>query len=231
MDARERLIVAMDRSTRGDILRLADVLHGSVGMYKIGLQAFTANGPAIVREILARGEKVFLDLKLHDIPNTVAHAVDEVAELGVSLLTVHASGGSAMLKAASEAAGDNRNLALLAVTVLTSLSGPDLEAIGIGNGVAEQVTRLARLALANNIDGVVASPQEIRVVREAAGSELLIVTPGIRGSSDEAGDQRRTMSASDAVAAGADYIVVGRPITDSEAPRDAARRILDSISP
>jgi orotidine-5'-phosphate decarboxylase len=230
MEPRERLIVALDQSTRGDILQMADRLHGFVGMYKIGLQAFVATGPSIVRELLARGERIFLDLKLHDIPNTVTHAVDEAAALGASLLTIHAAGGPAMMRAASGAAGEEGKLSLLAVTVLTSLGDEDLSQLGVGGSLEEQVVRLGRLAHDCGIDGVVASPREIRLLRETLGQDFLIVTPGIRAAGEDAGDQRRTMSAAEAVAAGADYIVVGRPITEAAQPREAAMRIVDSIT-
>ncbi len=226
---KERLIVALDRSTRDDILRLADSLHGEVGMLKIGLQAFVANGPALVRELVGRGEKVFLDLKFHDIPNTASHAVEEARSLGATIVNVHASGGAAMMVACRAALPKGEGL-LLGVTVLTSLGGDDLAAIGMLGSPEECVLRLARSALVCGLDGVVASPREIRAIREACGSEFVILTPGIRAAGDRTGDQVRTMTAREAVEAGASYIVVGRPITGAPDPRAAARRIADEMT-
>lgn len=228
MEPSDRLIVALDRSTRGDLLRLVGELAGVVGTFKIGLQAFVANGPELVRAIRGRGHRVFLDLKLHDIPNTVARAVAEAAQLDVSMLTVHASGGAAMMRAASEAAAGTP-LLLLGVTILTSLDDGSLGEIGFADGAESSVVRLARLARASNLGGVVASPREIAAIRAACGSDLRIVTPGIRtaGGGD---DQARTMSAREAIAAGADWIVVGRPITDHRSPREAAKEILAEVA-
>jgi len=223
MQSRDRLIVAIDRSSRDDILRLADALHGVAGMFKLGLQAFIANGPAIVREIAGRGEKILLDLKIHDIPTTARNAVAQAASSGASMLTVHASGGEAMLRACAVS-----NIVVLGVTVLTSLDDRELHEIGFSGTAVETALRLARLSARCGLRGVVASPQEIRPIREACGKELLIVTPGIRldGQTD---DQRRTATPAAAIAAGADYIVVGRPITDAANPRVAAQAIVDSL--
>lgn len=222
-----RLIVALDRSGRGDLLRLAGELTGVAGMLKIGLQAFVANGPDIVRSISHRGHSVFLDLKLHDIPNTVARAVAEAARLGVSMLTVHASGGAAMMGAAADAAAGTP-LLLLGVTVLTSLDDASLGEIGFEGSAETNVIRLARLAKQSGLGGVVASPREIASIRAACGPDLKIVTPGIRtgGGGD---DQARTLSAREAIEAGADWIVVGRPITDTRDPRESALAILREI--
>ena len=222
----ERIIVALDRSRPDDILGLAHSLAGRVGFFKIGLQAFVANGPSIVREVAAAGVRIFLDLKLHDIPNTVAKATAEVRELGASLLTIHAAGGGPMIRAAAEVEGRPR---ILAVTMLTSLGEDDIRAIGLAGSASENAVRLARLSRESGADGVVASPQEIGIIREACGPGFLIVTPGIRGPGDAKGDQRRTMTAAEAIAAGADYLVIGRPITDASDPVAAVDEILATM--
>jgi orotidine-5'-phosphate decarboxylase len=224
MQSRDRLIVAADLSTRDEILSLIDELHGSVSVFKIGLQAFIANGPPLVREIVARGERVFLDLKLHDIPNTVQHAAAEAAFFGVHMLTVHASGGEAMLSAALM-----DHPLVLAVTILTSIDERELANIGFSGSAESNAVRLARLAAGCGVRGVVASPLEIAAIRAACGSGLTIVTPGIRPSGSDAGDQKRTMTPREAIAAGADYIVVGRPITGAKNRRDAAMRVIDEM--
>ena len=221
MQASDRLIVAADFSTRDEILRLADELAGVAGVIKIGLQAFVANGPGLVREVVARNQRVFLDLKLHDIPNTVSHAVTEAAALGAAMLTVHAAGGTAMLRGAA-----SDRLLVLAVTILTSLGDDDLRDIGMSGTAESNAVRLARLAQGAGLGGVIASPLEIGAIRAACGRELVIVTPGIRPAGDEPGDQRRTMSPAEAIRAGADSIVVGRPITGARNRRDAAARIV-----
>ena len=213
MQSRDRLIVALDRSSRNDILRLADDLRDVAGAFKIGLQAFIANGPALVRELTVRGDRIFLDLKVNDIPNTAQHALAEIASLGVAMTTVHANGGEAMLRASKR-----DDLLVLAITVLTSLDTP-----------VENVVALARLAQRCGLRGVVASPLEIAAIREACGSEFVIVTPGVRPEGSAAEDQRRTKTPAAAIAAGADYIVVGRPITGAPAPRDAALRIIEQL--
>ncbi len=227
MQARDRLIVAADLSSRDEILRLADELRGVAGLLKIGLQAFIANGPALVREIVGRGTRVFLDLKLHDIPKTVQHAVDEAARLGASMLTVHAAGGEEMLRAAAQS--KTSGMLILGVTILTSLDSKELAAIGFAEDPLTAAVRLARLSKKAGLRGVVASPQEIAAIREACGRELTIVTPGIRPAGSEVGDQRRVMTPAEAVRAGADYIVVGRPITGATNRRDAAMRIVDEM--
>jgi orotidine-5'-phosphate decarboxylase len=225
MDARERLVVAVDASKRDDILRTVDELRGSVGVFKLGLQAFIANGPSIVREVVASGERVCLDLKIHDIPNTARHATAEAAALGASMATVHAAGGAAMLSACA-----HQSLLVLAVTVLTSLEEADLLQIGMGGNAVDNAVRLARLAQESGLRGVVASPLEIEAIRNACGNEFVILTPGIRPAGSEAGDQRRTTAPRAAVAAGADYIVVGRPITSAADPRSAALRIVEEMT-
>jgi orotidine-5'-phosphate decarboxylase len=227
MQARDRLIVAADLSTRAEIMTLVSDVHDSVGALKIGLQAFIANGPALVRDVVATGMRVFLDLKIHDIPNTARRAVAEAASLGPAMLTVHASGGSAMLRAAASSAG---SLLLLGVTMLTSLDDEEAARIGFNGATLDNAVRLARLAKDSGLRGIVASPQEIEAIRAACGRDLTIVTPGIRSAGDAADDQRRTLTPREAVARGADYIVVGRPITSASNRRDAARRIVDDIA-
>ncbi|HKO58779.1 MAG TPA: orotidine-5'-phosphate decarboxylase [Thermoanaerobaculia bacterium] len=224
MQSRDRLIVAVDLSEREEILRLVDELRGAVGMFKLGLQAFVANGPSIVREVVGRGEKVFLDLKLHDIPNTAKHAVAEASGLGAAMLTVHAAGGEAMLRACAEAAPSE--LLVLGVTVLTSLDEPELAQIGFAGTAVENAVRLAKLAQRAGLRGVVASPLEIQAIRAACGEDFVIVTPGIRPEGSDAGDQRRTLTPAEAIAAGASYIVVGRPITAARDRRAAAESIV-----
>jgi len=234
-----RILVALDVDDRARALALADELRGLVGGYKIGSRLFTAEGPAVVRALVERGDRVFLDLKFHDIPNTVAGAVAAATRLGVWMVNVHASGGEAMMAAAREAAREAAarlsapTPLVIGVTVLTSLTAEGLAATGLaGVEPAAQVERLARLALSAGLDGVVASPQEIALVRRACGPRFAIVTPGIRGGgATTAGpdDQRRTLSPAAAVAAGADYLVVGRPILAAPSPRDAAARIAAEI--
>jgi orotidine-5'-phosphate decarboxylase len=218
-------VIAADLSTRDEILRLTDELHGVAGVIKIGLQAFIANGPSIVQEIVARGEKVFLDLKIHDIPNTAKHAVEEAAKLGASIVTVHTGGGPAML-----AASAHDSLLVLGVTVLTSLDEAELRAIGLPGSPMENAVRLARLAKSSGLGGVVASPLEIAAIREACGEGFVILTPGIRPSGSDAGDQRRTLTPKEAIRAGADYLVVGRPITGARDRRAAAMAIVDEMT-
>lgn len=229
----EPLIVALDVPTVDAARRLADSLRGVVGAFKVGSQLFTANGPAFVEELVSRGDRVFLDLKFHDIPNTVAGAVAAATRLGVWMVNVHAGGGLDMMRAAREAADREAASRLMppplviAVTVLTSFSQQGLEATGVGSPMPDQVRRLAQLTQAAGLDGVVASPQEIALVREACDPRFAIVTPGIRGAGDAMGDQQRTASASGALGAGASYIVVGRPIIAAPDPRAAAVRIVD----
>lgn len=226
MQARDRLVVALDVSSRDELLALVDQLHGIAGVFKIGLQAFIANGPEIVREVVRRGEKVFLDLKIHDIPNTAEHAVAEVAAAGASIVTVHAAGGEAMLRACASAAG--RTL-VLGVTVLTSLDEEQLRDVGFSQPPLGTAVNLAKVAHRARIGGVVASPHEVRAIREVCPPPFVILTPGIRPAGADRGDQRRTMTPAEAIAAGADYIVVGRPITGASSPRDAARAIADEM--
>jgi orotidine-5'-phosphate decarboxylase len=229
----DQLLVALDVDTVADARALADQLRGAVGGFKIGSRLFTGEGPAFVEELAARGDRVFLDLKFHDIPNTVAGAVSAATRLGVWMVNVHASGGSAMMRAARDAAHEeaarrSRPAPLvIAVTMLTSLDQQALTEIGMPDAVAAQVGRLAALTEASGLDGVVASPHEISIIRRRCGGRFAIVTPGIRGAGDQKGDQKRTMSAADALAAGASHLVVGRPIIAAADPRVAAERIAD----
>lgn len=225
MTERDRLIVALDVETATAANGLVDRLAGAVGMFKVGSQLFTAAGPDFVRDLVRRGHKVFLDLKYHDIPNTVARAVAEAGRLGVSLLTVHALGGRGMLEAAVAALPPS-GARLLAITVLTSHDETSLGRIGVTGGVTESVRRLALLAREAHVSGVVASPREVALIREACGPDLLIVTPGIRPSGASPDDQARPATPSTALKAGADYIVVGRPITEAADPRSAAEAIV-----
>ena len=230
MDARERLIAALDAPDAEQAQALVRQLGDAVGFYKVGKELFTAEGPSIVRELVSAGKRVFLDLKFHDIPNTVAGAVRSAASLGVSMLTVHASGGPQMLKAASEAASQSQaKPVVLAVTVLTSLSELELQQTGVSGGVEAQVLRLASLALQSGCGGVVASAQEAARLRRSLGSGFTLVTPGIRPAGGDAADQARVVTPEAAIRAGADYLVVGRPITRAGNPRQAAREIAEQI--
>ncbi len=225
MKARDRLIVALDVPKADAARALVERLAGHVGMFKVGSQLFTAAGPDLVHEIVGRGEKVFLDLKFHDIPNTVAGAVGSASRLGVSFIDVHGLGGRAMMEAgvgALPAMGTR----LLAITILTSHDEETLGEIGVNGSMADSVRRLAQLAKEAGTDGVVASPHEVAVVREACGSDFLIVTPGIRPAGAARGDQARAATPGAAHAAGADYIVVGRPITEAADPAAAADAIV-----
>jgi orotidine-5'-phosphate decarboxylase len=221
---RERLIVALDVPNAKAAQDLMGRIGDSAVFYKVGLQLFTAEGPGFVAELARSGRKVFLDLKLHDIPNTVAHAVQSVRGLGASMLTVHASGGAEMLKAAVEAAGPQ--LGVLAVTVLTSLNDQRLREIGVAGRTTDQVLLLAALAQTAGCRGVVASPQEVSQLRQALGNGLAIVSPGIRPSGADKNDQQRIATPREAIRAGASHLVVGRPITDANDPAQAVEAIL-----
>jgi orotidine-5'-phosphate decarboxylase len=231
MEARkDRLIIALDVSSAAEARKIVSQVGESASTYKIGKQLFTAEGPQIVRDLIASGRKVFLDLKFHDIPNTVAGAVASAASLGVSMLTVHASGGSKMLRAAAEAAASSSAKPLvLAVTVLTSLTDADLQELGLPVGVADQVLRLAGIARNAGCTGIVASPHEAASIRRNLGEGFAIVTPGIRPTGSDVGDQARVLTPADAFRAGATHIVVGRPITGAPDPAAATRRILADI--
>lgn len=227
---RERLIVALDVSTAAAAHNIVAAVGDSALTYKVGMQLYTAEGPQIVRDLVASGRRVFLDLKYHDIPNTAGAAVSEAVKLGVSMLTVHAAGGGKMLRAAVDAAKSNPNVMVLAVTVLTSLDAGDLEKIGVRGSVEDSVLRLATIALANGCQGIVTSAREASTVRADLGHDFAIVTPGVRPDGVGVGDQVRVVTPAEAIAAGASHIVVGRPITEAADPAAEARAILSQIS-
>ena len=222
--AGDKIIVALDVATKAQALALVEQLRDKISFFKIGLQLYTAEGPEIVRAVLATGAKVFLDLKLHDIPNTVARAVESASNLSVQMLTVHLSGASEMIRAAIAARPDN--MSILGVTVLTSSTEETLRETGISDTLDKQVVRLTKLGIENGIDGIVASPHEIKSLRAEFGDKIKIVVPGIRPSWSEPDDQKRFMTPREAIEAGADYLVIGRPITGHKNPREAVGRIL-----
>ena len=238
VSVKEKLIVALDVESAEEALRLFGELRGEAGMFKVGSQLFTTAGPDFVRGLVREGARVFLDLKFHDIPNTVAGACREAVRLGVALFNVHAAGGAEMMRRASDATAEEaarlgvKKPDLIAVTVLTSMDDAGLSETGVAAaGVEEQVRRLARLADAAGLDGVVASPHEIEPVREAVGrAGFLVVTPGVHPTASAYEDQKRVMSPSEAVRAGADFIVVGRAILNAEDPARAARAVVEEVS-
>lgn len=237
ISAKDKLIVALDVDNADRALELCEALRDSVGMFKIGMQLFTAAGPDVVRKIVSGGGRVFLDLKYHDIPNTVAMAGVEATRLGVSIFNVHTSGGSEMIKRTAEAVAATAQREgltrpkVIGVTVLTSIDQQTLQQIGISEEAKSVVSRLASLAKESGLDGVVASAKEIKTIREVVTEpDFLIVTPGIRSASAASDDQRRTMSAGEAVRAGVDYLVVGRPILADPDPPGAARRIVEEMA-
>jgi orotidine-5'-phosphate decarboxylase len=233
----DKLLVALDVDNGARALALAAELKGIAGGFKVGSRLFTLEGPDLVKDLVDQGVRVFLDLKFHDIPNTVAQAVESAVLTGAWMINVHAGGGAPMMEAAARAAAEtaaktNRPAPLLiAVTVLTSMDEPTLRDVGVTRPLAEHVRTLARLAQASGLQGVVASPQETADVRAACGEAFAIVTPGIRGASagSERHDQSRTMGPADAVRAGASYIVVGRPIIGASSPRAAAEAIVEEL--
>lgn len=227
LENRDRLIIALDVPSAQQAQQIVQSVGVSASTFKVGKQLFTAEGPQIVRDLVSSGKKVFLDLKYHDIPNTVSSAVREASKLGVSMLTVHASGGAKMLKAAAEAASPTT--LVLAVTVLTSMDDEDLSEIGVTGNVAAQVLRLAGLARANGIRGLVASAHEARELRRELGDDFAIVTPGVRPAGSAKGDQARVVTPADALRAGASHIVVGRPVTEASDPAQSAREILEEL--
>jgi len=232
-----QLLVALDVESGSRALELATELRGVAGGFKVGSRLFTTEGPDLVRRLVASGAPVFLDLKFHDIPNTVAQAVEAAVSTGVWMVDVHASGGVPMMQAAARAAADaaaregRRRPIVIGVTVLTSMDDATLESIGVQRTLLEQVVTLARMAQDAGLDGVVASPQETAAIRAACGSDFSIVTPGIRGASagTAKNDQSRTMGPADAIRAGASYIVVGRPIIAAADPRAAAAAIVEEL--
>lgn len=230
-----RLFAALDTEDLGHAITLVRALMGVVDGFKLGLEFFAARGPTGVERVAAFGLPIFLDLKLHDIPNTVAGAMRRIAGLGVAMTTIHAAGGGAMIAAAAQAAREAagelgaRGPAILAVTVLTSLGEADLAAIGCADAPAAQVARLAALAMASGADGVVASGHEAAALRAALGPGALLVVPGIRSADAAADDQTRVMTPARAVTVGANVLVVGRPITRATDPADAARRLREEM--
>lgn len=225
----EKIIVAIDAPDIATARRLVQPLADLGCIFKIGLQLFTAGGPAVVREIKDLGAKVFLDLKFHDIPNTARLAVLSAVGLGVDMTTIHLAGGPAMV-AESVKAADGTGTLVLGVTVLTSMDDETLDIVGVPRPAVDQVMHLAEMGSHCGLRGVVASPHEIAPLREEFGHGLVIVTPGVRPAGSDAGDQRRVMTPGEAVRCGADYLVIGRPITSAPSPRDAFLRIADEIS-
>jgi len=223
----DKIIVALDVATKKEALVLVEQLRDQISFFKIGLQLYTAEGPEIVRAVLATGAKVFLDLKLHDIPNTVARAVESATRLGAQMLTIHLSGGPEMIRAAVTAR--KNSLSILGVTVLTSADEKALREIGISDKIDNQVLRLAKLGVETGIDGLVASPHEVKILRQEFVSKVKIVTPGVRPNWAEAGDQKRVMTPREALDAGADYLVIGRPVIADPNPRRALTKILDEL--
>ena len=232
----DQLLIALDVETAAEAHALADRLRGVAGGFKIGSRLFTSEGPRVVRALTDRGDRVFLDLKFHDIPNTVAQAVAAATGLGVWMVNVHASGGVTMMRAARDAAHEaatrsgGRPPLVIAVTVLTSMDHPTLKQTGVDEEVLDHVRRLAELTRSAGLDGVVASPRETPLIRQRCGPDFAIVTPGIRGgaaATSAKDDQERTMGPAEAIAAGASYIVVGRPIIAAPDPRVAAKAIAD----
>jgi orotidine-5'-phosphate decarboxylase len=229
---KEKIVIALDVSSADKALHLVKELHDFIGMFKVGSQLFTACGPQIVREIIGAGGKVFLDLKFHDIPNTVTHAAIEAAKLGVSMMTVHASGGRAMMQSVAKELQDkfgSKRPFVVAITILTSFDTRALFEIGVEIPVEEQVQRLALLSEQSGMDGVVCSPQEIHIVRKLFGAKFKVVTPGIRMPEQSLNDQQRIATPHQAISAGADYIVVGRAITDAPDCRAAVHSLVQKI--
>ena len=226
--AADKIIVALDVATKESALQLVEQLHGEISFFKVGLQLYTAEGPEIVRAVLSTGAKVWLDLKLYDIPNTVARAVESASTLGVQMLTIHLSGGSEIIRAATAARGNE--MLLLGVTVLTSATEQTLREVGITDNVEDQVLRLARFGVEAGIGGIVASPHEIKTLRREFADRIKIAVQGIRPSWAEPGDQKRFMTPREAIEAGADYIGIGRPITAHPRPVEAVRNILEELS-
>ena len=235
MNNKDRLIVALDVDTKEKALALVDKLRKDVRIFKIGSELFTSCGPDIVRQVQDKGCAVFLDLKFHDIPNTVARSAASAVKMGVFIFNVHASGGADMMKKAATAAGEEASRLkiskpkVIAVTVLTSMDENNLKKVGVDDNMEAQVLRLAGLAKESSLDGVVASPEEIKPVRKALGKDFIIVTPGVRPSWAAVNDQKRVATPKEAINSGADFIVVGRPIIEAADPAQAARKALEEI--
>lgn len=235
MNNKERLIVALDVDNEKKAILLVELLKKDVKFFKVGLELFSSCGPDIVKKIKEKGCRIFLDLKLHDIPNTVAKTAAALTRLGVGIINVHALGGGEMMRSACEAVKtEAKKLAiekpkLIAVTILTSMDENNLMKIGINDNMEIQVLRLARLAKDSGLDGIVASPAEVKLIRKALGKDFLIVTPGVRPLWADTNDQKRIATPKEAIDNGADFIVVGRPITESPEPCVAARRIIEEI--
>ena len=231
MEVKDRLIVALDVGSLKEAERLIDRIGDEVSAFKVGSQLFTACGPEIIRLIQGKGKRVFLDLKYHDIPATVSLSVQEAAKLGPFMLTLHTSGGREMMKMAVEAVkGMKERPLLVGVTVLTSLDEKDLAQVGIDRSASSHALSLALLAKEAGLDGVVASTSEIRAIKENCGEDFVVVTPGIRPSLSKADDQKRTGTVSEALSLGADFLVIGRPITKAANPRQAAKKIVREMS-
>ncbi len=225
---RSKIFVALDVETKEKALEIVGDLRGLGACFKIGKQLFTSTGSELVREIVGMGEDVFLDLKYHDIPNTVAKAGAAAAQLGVKIFNVHASGGRKMMEAVREEMNKLTNPPLvLAVTILTSLGEEDIREVGFDRTIPEQIARLAKLAKDSGMDGVVASPLEIELIRETCGKDFKILTPGIRPAFAAVNDQKRIATPAEALRKGADYLVIGRPITAAENRREAFLKILE----
>jgi orotidine-5'-phosphate decarboxylase len=236
MEPKDRLIIALDVDAAEKAIALAEKLKNDVRFFKIGFELFSSCGPSIVKEIAKSGGRIFLDLKFHDIPNTVSKAALSVTKLGVFMFNIHALGGYDMMKKTADAVKiEAQKLKVeppkvLAVTILTSMDENALKKVGINDTMNQEVLRLAELTKSAGLDGVVASPSEARLIRERLGRDFLIITPGVRPSWAEAGDQKRVATPKEAVADGATYIVVGRPVTEAKDPAQAARKILEEMS-
>lgn len=226
--AKEKIIVAVDAPDASSALRLVEPLAGEGCLFKIGLQLFTAEGPSIVTKLQSTGARIFLDLKFHDIPNTAREAVHSAVRLGVDMTTIHLCGGPQMVSESISAAHGSKTL-ILGVSVLTSMDDDSLRAVGIPRTAADQVLHLAEMGVLCGLRGIVASPHEIRPLREKFCNTLVIVTPGVRPAGSDAGDQKRIMTPGDAVKAGADYLVIGRPITGAISPRKALLAIAEEM--
>jgi orotidine-5'-phosphate decarboxylase len=233
---KDKIIFALDVEHFAEAQKWVNLLKDHIGVFKVGKQLFTHAGPKVIDMIRQKGQQIFLDLKFHDIPNTVAKAGEEATKLNVTMFNLHALGGFDMMKKTVEASramakslGIPRPL-ILAVTILTSMDEGALKEVGVQGPLMEEVGRLALLASKAGVDGVIASPQEIGIIRERCGGKFLIVTPGIRASSDKKDDQKRTLTPKEAISAGANYLVIGRPIKEAKDPLDAIQKIIEDIS-